>query len=449
MVGKVDKEQLPDLKEILERKKLVILAENSANSYFIYRGTQMGLEYEILKEFGKHLGVPLEIKVVKNLDEINDLLNKGEGDIIACNYTVTKDRLREIDFSKPIMRTAQVLVQRKPEDWQTRKKREWKNEIITDPDQLIKKNIHVWKNSSYYQRLINLQNELGDTIYLTPLDGDIIPEEIIRLVSEGFIDYTVTDKNVALINKRFYPNIDINLELSVKQKIAFGLRKSSPLLKERLNNWLDDFMKTTTYRYIKHKYLNLSNFSAKSRDQFSSIGGGKISPYDDIIKVVAEEYNWDWRFLAALIYQESKFVDGKESWAGAYGIMQFMPSVGPSYGVFPDSPADVQIRGGVKKITKNFKGWSAIPDSIQRVKFTIASYNAGVGHIKDAQRLTEKYGKNHLIWDNNVEEFILKLSKPKYYQDEVVKYGYLRGTETYQYVRQIFTRYNEYQNSFQ
>lgn len=448
LVGKVEKEKQADLAEIIKRDKLVVLAENSANSYFIYRGTKMGLEYEILREFAKELGVSLEIKIVNDLDEINTLLNEGAGDIIACNYTVTKERLREIQFSTPIMRTAQVLVQRKPKDFKKRSKKDWMKDIIVEPDQLSRKKVHVWKNSSYYRRLVNLQEELGDTIYLQELDGDVIPEEVIKMVSEGFIDYTVTDQNVALIHQRFYPNIDAHLELSVKQKIAFGMRKTSTVLKERLDSWLNDFMKTTTFRYIKHKYFKLSKHPNRAVAEYSSIKGGKISPYDDIIKKAAEKYNWDWRFIAALIYQESKFIDHKESWAGAYGLMQFMPSVGPSYGVYRNSDAAVQINGGLKKITKNHGQWSEIPDSIQQIKFTIASYNAGMGHVQDAQRLAKKHGKDPLVWDDNVEKMILNLSKPKFYQDKVVKYGYLRGHETYNYVRDIFIRYNEYMTAF-
>lgn len=448
MVGKVAPERHADFKAIKERGKLVVLAENSANSYFIYRGAKMGVEYEILKYFAKDMGLELEVIVVKDLDEINQMLNDGIGDIIACNYTITKERLKEIDFSIPIMRTAQVLIQRKPEDFRERKKKDWMQDLIHDPEELIGKKVHVWKNSSYYNRLKNLQEELGDTIYIQSVGGEVIPEELIRLVAEGFIDYTVTDQNVAWIHQRYYDNIDASLALSVKQRIAFGLRKTSPILKEKLDNWLEDFMKTTTYRYIKHKYFKLSIHSSKVVDDYSSIRGGKISPYDAIIQDVATENDWDWRFLAALIYQESKFKMEKESFAGAFGIMQFMPETGIAYGVTPDSPAEVQIRGGMKKLMKNFEDWEAIPDSIQRLKFTIASYNAGLGHVLDAQRLAEKHDLNPFVWDDNVEKMILNLSNPKYYQDPLSQYGYLRGVETYNYVRQIFVRYNEYKTVF-
>jgi membrane-bound lytic murein transglycosylase F len=448
IVGKVAPEKQADLRAIIERGKLTVLAENSANSYFIYRGAKMGVEYEILKYFAKDIGVDLEVVVVQNLDEINQMLNDGIGDIIACNYTVTKDRLREIDFSIPIMRTAQVLVQRKPDDFKERKKKDWNKELIQDPEGLIGKRIHVWKNSSYFNRLKNLQEELGDTIFIEPVGGEVIPEELIRLVAEGFIDYTVTDQNVAWIHQRFYDNIDVSLELSVKQRIGFGLRKTSPILKEKLDVWLESFIKTTTYRYIKHKYFKLSIHSAKVLDDYSSLRGGKMSPYDAIIKEVALENAWDWRFLAALIYQESKFKRQQESFAGAYGLMQFMPGTGPSYGVYPDSPPKTQIRGGMTKLIKNYEDWEDITDSIQRLKFTIATYNAGLGHILDAQRLAEKHDLNPFIWDDNVEKMVLNLSNPKYYQDPLSRHGYLRGIETYNYVRDIFIRFNEYKTAF-
>jgi membrane-bound lytic murein transglycosylase F len=448
VVGTATEEKHADLKEILKKNKLTILAENSANSYFIYRGQKMGLEYEILKEYARHIGVNLEVKIVENLDNIIDKLNTGEGDLIACNYTVTKDRRKEIDFSTTFMRTSQVLIQRKPLGWREMKRKKWKSKLIEDPVHLAQKTIHVWKNSSYFERLTNLQNELGDTIFLEPLDGNIIPEDVIEMVDKGFIEYTVTDRNVALINQRFYPNIDASLELSVKQKIAFGLRKSSPLLRKSLDDWLKKFLKSATFKYIKYKYLNMSKFSGKSKGNYSSTKGNAISQYDAIVKSAASQANWDWRLLAALIFQESKFRLYQESWAGAYGLMQFMPSVGPSYGVYPDSPPDVQIHGGMRKLRDDFKQWKSIPDSIQRVKFTIATYNAGIGHVLDAQRLTKKNGKDPLVWDDNVEEYIKRLSQPKYYHDPSCYYGYMRGSETYNYVREIFIRYNEYKTAF-
>ena len=180
-----------DLPEIINKEKLTILAENSSTTYFMYRGKKMGFEYEILNLFAQDLGVQIEVKMVNNLDDLIPMLNKNEGDLIACNYTITRERNKIIDFSTPFIETHQVLIQRKPKDWMNRKEKEWKKEVITNPLRLAEKEVYVWENSSYYQRLLNMQEEIGDTIHIQAASGIIGSEEMIEMVSEGIIDYTI------------------------------------------------------------------------------------------------------------------------------------------------------------------------------------------------------------------------------------------------------------------
>jgi membrane-bound lytic murein transglycosylase F len=430
-----------DLPEILKKGKLTVLAENSSTSFFIYRGKKMGFEYEVLKEFANEIGVELEIKIVNNLDELTRLISEGEGDIIACNYVVTKERSRKIDFSLPIMRTNQVLIQRKPKGWEKMKPYQIKEQVLTDPSQLVDKKVTVWKNSSYYQRLINLQEEIGDTIYIQHENGQTSAEELIEMVSEGMIDYTVTEANLARINQRFYENLDISLSLSVKQKVAFGLRKSSPLLKASLDKWLELFMRKTAFKYMKHKYYDVAQVASTSIVKFSSIKSGEISPYDIHFKNAAKKYGWDWRLLASLSYQESKFNPNVVSFGGAYSMMQFMPGTGPKYGVYPGSSAEAQINGGMRKLNDDYISWAVVPDKLQRQKFTLATYNSGRSHIEDARRLAEKHGLNPNVWDDNVEVMMLNLSKKEYYRDDVVKSGAAKGPVTHRYVREIISRF--------
>lgn len=441
-------DSVTDFQKIIKKGKLVVLAENSSTSYFIYRGKKMGFEYELLQEFAKEIGVELEIKIVANLDNLIPMLEKGEGDIIACNYTVTRERTKQIEFSTPFIQSHQVLVQKKPEGWEKMKQEDIDKKLIKDPSELAGKKVDVWLNSSYYQRLMHLQEEIGDSIHIQPVDGLIGSEELIELVSEGIIDYTVVEENVAKVNERFYDNIDVSTQISVKQKIAFGMRKSSGLLKAKLDKWLGKFLESRLYAYMHRKYFELGTTTINSQDKFSSLKGGQISPFDDIFKKAQEKYGTDWRLLAAIAYQESKFNPYIESFGGAYGMMQFMPNTGPYYGVFPDSPPEVQIMGGMKKITNDIKFWKEIPDPVQREKFALASYNAGGGHVKDAQRLAKKHGLNHLVWDDNVETMILNLSKQEYYRDEVVKNGAMRGTTTYKYVRHVYQRYLEWKAAY-
>jgi membrane-bound lytic murein transglycosylase F len=429
-----------DLEGILKRGKIVVLAENSSSSYFIYREKEMGFEYEVLQEFAKEIGVELEIRIIENLDNVIEQLRDGEGDIVACNFTVTSERQKSIDFSVPLLTIQQVLVQRKPSMDPGNI-----NTLLTEPSQLARKKVNVWGKSSYYDRLIALQEEIGDTIYVKGEPGMVSSEELIELVSEGLIDYTVVEENVAKINQRFFENLDVSLALSAKQKIAFGIRKSSPILKARLDDWMLKFVETNVYKYIYHKYFELSKVNALKADAFKGLKPGQISKFDAFFKAAGLKNELDWRWLASLAYQETRFNPNVTSFGGAYSMMQFMPEVGPRYGVFPDSPPEKQIHGGAEKLKKDFNSWEKdIPNELQRMKFALASYNCGKGHVLDAQRLAIKYNKDPKMWDDNVEEMVLKLSRQEYYGDEVVRNGSMRGTITYKYVREIYSRFLQY-----
>lgn len=436
-----------DLPQILERGKLVVLAENSSTSYFIYKGKKMGFEYELLKLFAQNIGVELEVKVVHNLDSLQSMLDQGIGDLIACNYTVTKERSETISFSEPFLYTHQVLIQRKKTDTENENGIH-QAEYISDPVELAGKEVHVWQNSSYFNRLLHLQEEIGDSINIEGVSGNIGGEELIEMVASGLIDYTVAEENIAIVNERFFDNLDASLQLSVKQKIAFGLRKNSPLLLQKLNDWLNTTMKKPVYKFIYRKYFELGQYTQNYMSDNARLDGKRISVFDDIFKKEAEKIGWDWRLVASIAYQESKFNPEIQGFGGAYGMMQFMPNTGPKYGVYPDSPPEVQIRGGAKKLAADEKYWLSISDEVQRKKFSLASYNAGRGHILDAQRLARKHGMDPNKWDNNVEVMLLNLSKREYYQDEVVRNGMMRGTTTHHYVRSVYNRYEEWKEIY-
>jgi membrane-bound lytic murein transglycosylase F len=111
---------------------------------------------------------------------------------------------------------------------------------------------------------------------------------------------------------------------------------------------------------MKHKYFEIGDLTSKSQDDFSSLKGGQLSRYDIYFKREAAKYNWDWQLIAAIAYQESKFNPSITGFGGAYGMMQFMPEVGPKFGVYPNSPADKQIEGGMKKLMKDYNSWPEV-----------------------------------------------------------------------------------------
>lgn len=433
-----------DWDEIEEDSVITILAENSPASYFIYRGRNMGYEYELLHEFAKDIDIRLQVRMVNDLDTMFYLLNNCEGDIVAGNITITERRKKLVDFSTPHLITHEVLVQRIPADTDTI------TQLITHIEGLKNKKIHVWKNSSFYEHIVKINENLDLNMTIVGTEGELITEELIRQVHTGEIEYTIADENVAKIDKYYYPNLDISLKISEDQEIAFVLRKGSGKLLDTLNHWLNDKANRSTIGEVKRKYFERKNLSKKGNQEYSSlIEEGKLSPYDDIIKEESKKIGWDWRLISAIIYQESKFETWKRSWAGAFGIFQFMPATAADYGISPNSSAEAQIKAGVRKLKKNYNQWlEEIPDSTEAIKFTLANFNAGRAHIDDARALCEKYGKDPNVWDDNVNTMLLNLSKPKYYRDPVVRNGYCRGIETWEYVIEVLQRFEEYKSAF-
>ena len=435
-----------DLEKIQEKKKLTALTLNSSTSYFVYRGQAMGYEYELLKRFTQSIGVELEIKIIPDVNAMFDLLNKGEGDIIACNLSITQDRRKLAAFSEPYNFTRQVLVQHLPEGSDTMTTKEINQRLVTSPIDLIGKKVYVNRSSSFFSRLENLQNEIGGDIDIVSVPGYIGTEKLIKKVANGDIAYTVADDNIAKLNATYYPNIDISVQLSFPQQIAWATRKNSPKLLRAINDWFEEDRKKSVYAYIYNKYFKASKEQwEKFNSEYSSLKGNRISAYDDYIKEYSKIIDWDWRLLAAQMYQESKFKEDAISWTGAFGLMQFMPSTAAMYDIDPSSPPEEQIRAAILYISWLDDFWKErIYDPNERIKFILASYNVGLGHVIDATNLAVYLGYDPVKWENNVAECILLKSDRKYYQSDLVKHGYCRGEEPYTYVKKIMYQYDHY-----
>jgi membrane-bound lytic murein transglycosylase F len=290
-----------------------------------------------------------------------------------------------------------------------------------------------------------MADEIGGQIIIDTLPGSTTTDDAIDMVLNGEIKYTVADNNIASIYATYDPILDIEVPISFSQRIAWATRQSSPQLNAALNERLAAAKKQVPYYVIYNKYFkNSKDFRKRVKSDFYSIKSQKISIYDELIKEKAAEINWDWRLLASLIYQESRFNPKAESWAGAQGLMQLMPATARDLGVKDRSNPAQSLEGGSKYLNRLYGYFDSIPDQTQRIKFAMASYNCGYNHVRDAQRIAPKHEVDPLRWDDNVEKMILALSKSANYNDPLVKFGYVKGTEPYNYVRQIFERYHHY-----
>ncbi len=434
-----------DLEAIKEDGVLHAITIYNSTSYFLYKGVPMGFEYELLSRLAKNLGLKLKITIAEDIDDLFDMLNSGKGDLIAYGLTITEPRKKLVSFTDNHYVTHQALVQRMPDNWRSLPGYKIDKQLISNTLELSNDTVWVRENSSYAERIKNLENEIGADIPVAHINGNVTTDEIIKMVVDGEIERTVADYNIASINKTYYPILNIDTRVSFSQRIAWAVRQNSPELLKAINKWINKEKKSDDYYVIYNKYFkNTRSNRSRIKSDFYSKNSNKISKYDDIIKENASKLGWDWRFLSSQVYQESRFDPTAESWAGATGLIQLMPATAKEVGVSNNYNPEQNIRGGVKYLDRMRDNFEAVEDSIQKVKFTLAAFNCGAGHVYDAMRLAEKHGKNPNIWDENVEEYILKLKDRKYYLDDVVRHGFVRGREPYNYVRDIFLRYEHY-----
>ena len=421
-----------DLEQIIEDGELVVLTINSYASYFNYREVPMGFQYELAQGFAKSLGVELKVKVLNSEVELVNALLNGEGDLIAYNLAITNDRKKELIYCGKENISHQVLVQRNGKG------------VLRDVTQLVGKEVYVMPGK-YEERLVNLNNELGGGIIIKEVSQDSITnEDLIEMVAKGKIDYTVTNNELAKINKTYNPNINISLEISFDQRSAWAVRKNSPKLAEAADKWHRENINSAEFEASARRYFELNKHTPQG--SILSLKDGRISYYDDLFRKYASQINWDWRLLAALVYTESNFNPSAVSWAGARGLMQLMPSTARAFGVPAGMESDPEqsIKGGVRYIADLQKIFFKIKDEKERIMFVLASYNAGIGHVFDAMALADKYGKDKYVWNGNVAVYMLLKNREEYYKDPVCKSGYFRGTETYNFVRDVLARADMY-----
>lgn len=215
-------------------------------------------------------------------------------------------------------------------------------------------------------------------------------------------------------------------------------------LADTLNGWFKPKMIAETKKE-ENWLLSSASVTRHVYSPFLNRSKGVISRYDHLFQRYSGTARMDWRLMAAQCYQESCFDPNAKSWAGACGLMQIMPSTADHLGL-PMSAiheAESNVAAAAKYMAELQGHFSDIGDPTQRVLFALAAYNGGFHHIRDAMTLTRKHGGNPYNW-GHVREYVLRLAQPAYYRDPVVKYGFMRGTETADYVDRIRARWSEY-----
>lgn len=318
------------LRDIQESGEMVVLTISGPDTYYEYRGKQLGTQYLMCEKFAQKIGVSLRVDICRSVDEMVKKFKSGDADMIVYPIPTSTKGIIPCGYS-------------------------------TD---------------------------------------------------QGKLSWAVRDGNTELADsiKNWY-----------KPEIAANVKREEREL-------------FSTQSIHRHVYAPMLNTQA-----------GIISNYDHLFKCYAPIARWDWRLLAAQCYQESCFDPKAYSWAGAKGLMQIMPETARHLGLAESEVYEPEqnIYAAVRYINGLNSHFTDIRNPEERKFFVLASYNGGFFHIRDAMALAKKNGKNPHKW-LHVAEYVLKLSTPEYYNDPVVKYGYMRGSETANYVSAIYSRWQKY-----
>lgn len=423
-LGSCAEKEKDRLSTIKATEQLTVITRNNAHSYYTYRGKAMGFEYDLAGVFANYLGVDLKVKTTRWRDMIN-ALNKERGDFIAASMTITPSRKKMVDFSNEYLSIQQRVVVHKD------------NYTIKSLADLNGKIIHVRGDTSYEQRLSELQKEGVDLAI--KCHDDIPTEELIRQVAEKKIEVTVADSNIAFLNRRYYPNIKISIPIEEPQSLGWAVKKGEKALLSAINDFFNSIKTDRTFEDIYNSYYgNVEVFDRFDLQKFHQSLKTTLPKYKSIIEKVARKYGFDWRLIAAIIYQESHFDPQASSHRGVRGLMQLTKRTAEEMGVTDRLDPEQSIMGGVKYLKKLHHRYEKA-QGFDRMLITLASYNVGPGHVADAQRIAREKGLNPYKW-SSLEQTLPLLCYARYIK--MSKHGYCRGTEPVRYVNRILTYFD-------
>jgi len=401
-------------------------------------GAETGLEWELLRRFGRAHALHLRAIPVDDPDSMLMMLQRGEGDVMAGQLSPSGWASPWVAFTKsyrsfaPIRAVLNVDRTMRPAVRETHRP--------GSPDTL---------RVSRWSPFIGLEQTFDSSFgAITLLVDPTLPEDLLVQVAVGSCPGALVVDAISSVESRRMPQLHFGPRLARSVPLAFAVRRNSPALLAAMNDWLTDPDEVEARDLIASNYGDgrLTNGPMRSLHSLE-FAADSISPYDTLFQAHTDSSNLDWQLLAAVCYKESRFDTSARSSAGAHGLMQLMPKTAAAMGVAPDQGADAHI-GGARKYLDRLDSLflKSVPNKDQRLRFALASYNAGPGHVQDAQRLARLLGLDPRRWDGSVERTLLLLAKPRWYTRSEVQHGYCRAHETFWFVRDVIAAFGQYRD---
>lgn len=420
----------PDaLTAIREQGVLRVLTRNGPTTFYESQGRPSGFEYHLAKEFADYLEVELEIIPVVSLEELFDGLHENRADLAAAGLVVTPDRQAQLQFGPSYMSVKQLFIYDR-------------NHIDkpTSYSQLQGLTIRVLGGSSHAETLRQLRQDYPELSWTESRDLETI--DLLEQLRAGEVDVVMINSNEYHANRAFYPDFRIAMSTDTPSQIAWALSSNSnnDELLAALEEFFEEIQASHELAQLIDRFFTFNERQSFIRTQtFLKMKEQRLPRYKGLIEQVAIEYDMDWRFLAAISYQESFWNPSARSPTGVRGMMMLTRPTAEELGVDDRLDALQSLRGGARYYKKLYTRLSSSIEPPDRSWFALAAYNIGLGHLEDARILTEKAGGNPNLW-NEVKETLPLLRQRKWYKQ--TRYGYARGDEPVRYVENIRRYYS-------
>ena len=420
-----------DFDGMKKRRIIRALVPYSKTFYYVERGRQRGISYEVFEAFENDLNKKLKSKTIKmhviflpvGRDEIISRLTDGWGDVIFADLTVTPERQKIVDFSEPMYSGIKEIVVTGPGGPQ-----------IGSLDDLAGREVFIRRNTSYYEHLQALNATLAASgkapVKIREAPEDLEAEDILEMVNAGLVGATVVDRYKAVMWARVFKKLELHDDTPLHDgaENAFMIRKDSPQLKAALDDFVKRYGQGTTFgnsivnRYVKNPKFVKNAVGDDERKRF----GATV----DLFRKYGTQYEIDYLLMMAQGFQESGLDQNAKSGVGALGVMQIMPATAKDLKVGDIHELEPNVHGGVKyirfMIDQFYKDEPMTP--LNKGLFAFASYNAGPGRVAQLRREAQKRGLDPNRWFNNVELVAA---------DKI-------GSETVNYVSNIYKYYTAY-----
>jgi membrane-bound lytic murein transglycosylase F len=420
------KKKISILDKIRQTKTLNVVLLNAPSTYIIGVEGPQGYEYDLLKSYAQHLGVDLNVTAAHTVAEALELSKNKDIDITSASLAKTPQREKYYNFGPSYYEVREQVI--------CNRGMLRTSKFPRDVEDLSGLNIVVGEDTSYMETIRAFQND-GFDINVTTT-SEYSTEELLEKVAKHEIDCTVADSNIYSLNLRYFPNIALAFSISGREQLAWVLPQGATKLEADMYAWLNDYNQKGLMTQLKDQYYSyILFFDYYNTKMFYKRIKNRLPKYQKDFEVAALKYDIPWTLLASVSYQESHWNPRARSFTGVRGLMMLTKKTAKMLGVKNRLSPKQSIFGGTRHLKQMLKIVSPKVKDEDRLKFALAAYNIGSGHIKDARKLAKKLGLNQNVW-SDLKIVLPLLSQKKYYRN--LKYGYARGAEPVKYVESIY-----------